>query len=395
MSKANIRAIYISDKEQAKREIELIKADLHGIKLMAPKAVHRVLKLEAVPVKVANIIKQEALSKGAEAAVARGTVDHSIAFTDVLLMGTEKQLRQICNKLRIQPFGLAKIAEEVLGTLDNLNKREKAFLKCRKYSLELGHRTLIMGILNVTPDSFSDGGKYNLLDQAVLRAEEMIAQGADIIDVGAESTRPKATPVSLDQELERVLPVVRELAKRVEAPISVDTYKAEVARRALEMGAHMINDVWGAQREPEIAKVASEYQVPLVVMHNQAGTEYKDLMGDITRFLNQSISICLEGGMEASQIILDPGIGFGKTYEQNLEVMNQLEQLKTFGKPILLGTSRKSIIGNTLQLPADQRVEGTAATIAYGITKGADIVRVHDITEMKRVVKMTDAMVRR
>lgn len=395
-NKSNARVIYINNREEAYREIVTIGADEQGAKLMAAKAVQRVLKLKDIPVKSANIIKQEMLSKGGEAAVNRGTIDYSVATTDIILMGTERQLQLLCNKLKAQPFGLKRVAADIIETLGNITKyNDKHIITCGNLKLELGYRTLIMGILNITPDSFSDGGKYNQVDKAVARAEQMIAEGADIIDVGAESTRPNSDPVEEERELERILPIVSALSKKVSVPISVDTYKSEVARQALEAGAHIINDIWGAKREPAIAQVAAEYDAPLIVMHNQHGTDYQDLMGDICQSLRESIAICREAGVSEDKIIIDPGIGFGKDYAQNLAVMTEMEQLGSLGKPLLLGTSRKSLIGNTLNLPVAERVEGTAATVAIGIAKGADIVRVHDVKEMVRVAEMTDAMVRR
>lgn len=221
----------------------------------------------------------------------------------------------------------------------------------------------------------------------------MIADGADIIDVGGESTRPGHQEISVEEELERVIPVIRALAKEIKVPISVDTYKAEVAQQAIEAGAHIINDVWGFKKDPNMAKVVAEYQVPVILMHNRMNMEYDSLMDDIIADLRESIQIAITAGVKADQIILDPGIGFAKTYQDNLQVMNRLDEIVALGYPVLLGTSRKSIIGNTLHLPVDERLEGTAATVAMGIVKGCKIMRVHDVKEMKRVCKMMDAMI--
>ncbi|WP_281170176.1 dihydropteroate synthase [Carboxydothermus ferrireducens] len=251
-----------------------------------------------------------------------------------------------------------------------------------------------MGILNVTPDSFSDGGQYNDIEAAVKRARQMVAEGADIIDVGGESTRPGAEYVPPEEELRRVLPVVEALVREMNVPISVDTYKAEVAEKALEAGAHIINDVWGLQKDPRMAEVAARYGAPVVVMHNKTEAEYDDLMAEVIAFLKESIKIGVKAGIPREKIIIDPGIGFGKTLEHNLLLMKRLNELNSLGQPILLGTSRKSMIGKTLDLPVNERVEGTAATVTLGIAKGVDIVRVHDVKEMVRVAKMTDAMVR-
>lgn len=392
-----VRAIKIDDAAQAKREISAIGADESGVTLMVPKAVHRVIKVENVSAKAAVILKQEMLSKGGEAAVSRGVGDFSVERSDLLLMGTVKQFYRLITKLKAQPFGLKKLAEQLSQVLMNLDSRvTRTGLNCRGYNLPLGKRTLIMGILNITPDSFSDGGKFFDFDIAVRHAQEMVELGADIIDIGGESTRPSHKPITLAEELDRVIPVLQKLIKELDVPISIDTYKAEVARQALIEGAHMVNDIWGFTAEPELADVVAQYpDVPVVLMHNKDGIQYRSMMDEILEFLKASAQRGLEAGITKENIILDPGIGFGKDTDQNLEVMHRLWEFKTLGYPILLGTSRKSMIGNTLDLPVTDRLEGTAATVAFGIAQGIDIVRVHDIKEMGRVVRMTDAMVRR
>lgn len=261
---------------------------------------------------------------------------------------------------------------------------------------EMNKRTLVMGIINATPDSFSDGGKYNDCEAAVQRARQLVADGADIIDIGGESTRPNAVPVGLEEELERVIPVVRAVARAVDVPISIDTYKAEVAKQALEAGASIINDVWGAKKDACMAEVARDYDVPIILMHNRETAEYKHLISDMIADLKESISICLNAGVKEENIILDPGIGIGfaKTYEQNLEVMRHLDAFVALGYPVLIGTSRKSMIGQALNLPVDERMEGTGATVCYGMMKGCNIVRVHDVKEIKRMVQMMDVLIR-
>ncbi|WP_418792502.1 dihydropteroate synthase [Phosphitispora sp. TUW77] len=391
-----MRAIKIDCIEKAKRELSLIGADVSGVNIMSAKAIHRVIRVENVPIKAAIMLKQEMLSKGGEAAVSWGVGNLSVDATDVLLMGTAKQFNELNKKLKAQPFGLSKLADVLRGTLNNLEGNKCKGLICRGHCLPLGERTIIMGILNITPDSFSDGGSFFDLDTAVEHAREMVELGADIIDIGGESTRPKAEPVPLDVELERVIPLVKRLVQGIDVPVSVDTYKAEVARQALEEGAHIINDVWGLRADPDMAGVVARYEdVPLILMHNQKGAEYGIMMDDILGALLESIDMAIRAGVREENIVVDPGIGFGKNTDQNLEVMNRLWEFKTLGYPVLLGTSRKSMIGNILNLPVTERVEGTAATVAFGIAQGVDIVRVHDIKEMARVVKMTDAMVRR
>ncbi|MEB1805996.1 MAG: dihydropteroate synthase [Bacillaceae bacterium] len=252
--------------------------------------------------------------------------------------------------------------------------------------------TTVMGILNATPDSFSDGGLFNEIETAVRHAKEMVSQGAKIIDIGGESTRPGAEKVEQNEELKRVIPIISAIAKEVDVPISIDTYKSEVAKQAIEAGASIINDVWGAKADPKMAGVAAAYDVPIILMHNRTNKNYVNLLEDMKRDLQESIDICHEAGVRDDQIILDPGIGFAKTYEHNLEVMRKLDEIVDLGYPVLLGTSRKSFIAKALDLPVDERVEGTGATVCLGIAKGCQIVRVHDVLEMSRMAKMMDAM---
>lgn len=394
MDKANIRAVNLNNKKEARELLRCVGADPGGLAAMSPKAVHRALVLERIPVKAAHILKQEMLSRGGDAAVNRGVVAGTVTETDVVLLGTLRQFELLIQKLKKQPFGLANLADEIQQVLSFLEHRPGNILKCGRHQLVLGERTLVMGIVNITPDSFSDGGRYIDPGYAEEHALRLVAEGADIIDLGAESTRPGFTQVDAREEWQRLQPVLERLAGKLPVPISVDTYKAETARKALDNGAEMINDIWGLKADPELAKVAAAFRVPLVVMHNQEGTEYRDLLGDIIRSLRESVALAEQAGVPGDQVIIDPGIGFGKTTAQNLEVMRRLREFASLGKPILLGTSRKSMIGNTLGLPVDQRLEGTAATVALGIAGGVDIARVHDVKEMVRVVKMTDAIVR-
>jgi dihydropteroate synthase len=287
-------------------------------------------------------------------------------------------------------------------------------LQVGSFTFEWGSRTYVMGILNVTPDSFSGDGiiaKGDVIEQAVNQARDFLANGADILDVGGESTRPGSAPVNAEDEMERVIPVIDALRKNFpEALISIDTYKAKVAEEAIHAGANIVNDVWGFRADSEIASVAAKYKTPVILMHNRSnpasvevreklggtylGAEYDDLLEDVKRELLASVDIARKAGVDEKFILLDPGIGFGKKREHNLELINRLDEIRSMGFPVLLGTSRKSFIGFTLDLPPEQRVEGTAATVAVGITRGADIIRVHDVKEMARVAKMTDAIVR-
>lgn len=386
--------LVVAHRSEIVEEFNKIGVDLAGSAIMAPKAMHRLIKIYDLAPRQANIIKQEMLGLGADAATSRGTVDCSVEKTDVLLMGTEKQYMEVIKKLRMQPFRLADLAGQLEELINNLKGRPPRELICRDKKLTLGERTLVMGILNVTPDSFSDGGRYNRIDTAIARARCMVDEGADIIDLGGESTRPGYTPVNGEEELDRVMPVLEVLVRELNVPISVDTTKALVARRALEVGAHLINDQWALQADSDMAPVLAEYQVPVVLMHNRQNTAYRDLMGDLVQFFQESITIAEQACIARGNIIIDPGIGLGKTSEQNLEVLRRLRELDCLGLPVLLGTSRKAIIGKVLGLPLDQRVEGTAATVALGIASGTDIIRVHDVKEMVRVARMTDAVVR-
>jgi dihydropteroate synthase len=287
-------------------------------------------------------------------------------------------------------------------------------LQIGNHAFKWGSKTYVMGILNITPDSFSGDGiltKNDTVQAAVEQARAFLSDGAEILDVGGESTRPGSEPVNAEEETERVIPVIEAIVNEFpDAIISIDTYKARVAEASFRSGANILNDVWGLRADPELASVAAAFRVPVILMHNRSnpasvevraqlgnaylGSTYENLMEDVKRELLYSVDLAVKAGIEESHIILDPGIGFGKTREHNLELINRLEEVRALGFPVLLGPSRKSFIGFTLDLPADQRVEGTAATVAVGITRGADIIRVHDVKEMTRVAKMSDAIVR-
>ncbi|MEW6401593.1 MAG: dihydropteroate synthase [Chloroflexota bacterium] len=295
-------------------------------------------------------------------------------------------------------------------------------LQVGNFTFDWGSRTYVMGILNITPDSFSGDGLLSPSpagkgargegDRILAQAKEFIDAGAHILDVGGESTRPGSAPVSADEEMERVIPVIQALKKDFpDSLISIDTYKASVAEEAFKAGAQILNDVWALRADPDLANAAAKHNVPVILMHNRSnpasvevreklgnayiGSEYQNLIEDVKRELMDSVSIAQAAGIPDERIILDPGIGFGKTVTHNLDLINRLDEIRALGYPVLLGPSRKSFIGFTLDLPPDQRVEGTAATISIGIARGADIVRVHDVVQIARVAKMTDALVRR
>jgi len=265
-------------------------------------------------------------------------------------------------------------------------------IACGPYTLDFEQKTMVMGILNVNPDSFSDGGKFNKVETALNHARQMVEDGADIIDIGGESTRPGYTEISIEEELERVIPIIERLTGEVDVPLSIDTYKGEVARQALQAGAHIINDIWGAKRDPKMASVAAEFQAPIILMHNRDNLNYSSFLEEVVADLQDSIEIVKAAGVPFDNIILDPGIGFAKDLNRNIEMMRGLDKLVNMGYPVLLATSRKSLIGNVLNLPVTERVEGTGATICYGIQKGCHIIRVHDVKEMTRMARMMDAL---
>ncbi|MDY0383538.1 dihydropteroate synthase [Trichlorobacter sp.] len=394
-----IRPLILRSTAEARRELERIGVDPAGIARMLP-------KLEPLPILVpglrpaaANILKQELLSLGGDAAVARGTVACSIDRTDVLLIGTRKQLSGLCAKLAQQPFGLAALAEQVRQLLATLATPRPTWRLARR-ELPL-QRPLIMGILNVTPDSFSDGGRFSTVETAVAHALQMVEQGADIIDIGAESTRPGAPLVAPDEELRRLLPVLEALAGRIAVPISIDTWKAPVAEAALKAGAEIINDISGLTFDPALAQVAANHRAGLVLMHTrgtpatmQQDTGYQDLLGEIADFLQASLQAALTAGCSPEQLVLDPGIGFGKDTTGNLEILRRLPELASLGCPLLVGSSRKRFIGTVLEREKpEDRLFGTAATVALAVAHGARILRVHDVQAMRDVVDMTHSII--
>lgn len=351
------------------------------------------IKLCHVPPGIAPHIEQAGAALGI--AVARAQPQGSP--DDLLLAGTEKALTGLSEQLKHTNGETAESGALILELLSRMRHKHQGILQLGRHRLPLGKRTLIMGILNVTPDSFTDGGRYNNLAAAVARARQMAEEGADIIDIGGESTRPGYRGISEAEEITRVMPVIEALKSdpAFSAPLSIDTHKSTVALKALQAGVEMVNDVWGLKADPRLGEITASFGAPICLMHNRSSTDYRDLVSEVIFELQESIDLARAAGIPGDRIIIDPGIGFGKNLDQNLAVMHRLADFRGLGYPLLLGTSRKSMIGKTLQLPPMERIEGTAATVAYGIAAGADIVRVHDVKEMRRVVLMTDAMVRR
>ena len=397
MSRFPARVLHIATPADAERELHLIKVDSGGIAMMSAKMLTRCVKLTDLQCRQANILKQEMLALGGDAAVARGTVACSIEKTDVILIGTDKQLHTLCSKLAPQPFGLPALAAELKQILSHTTQRLKFWrIGQRDLSLE---RPLIMGILNVTPDSFSDGNLYSDPQRAIDRALEMAAEGADIIDIGGESTRPGAAPVSTEDELKRLIPVIAGLAGKTSCPISVDTWKSHVAQAAIDSGAAIINDISGFNFDPRMASVAARTGTGVILMHTRGTPQsmqhdivYTDLIGEIIHSLQQSLAMADEAGIERERIAIDPGIGFGKLAVHNLEILRRLREFTCIGLPLLAGTSRKAFIGKVLNRETGQRTYGTAATVALAVNNGADILRVHDVREMRDTADMAQAI---
>ncbi|HVN67092.1 MAG TPA: dihydropteroate synthase, partial [Candidatus Sulfotelmatobacter sp.] len=371
------RVIGLPDLTAAREEMLAIGCDRPGAAIMGPKAVQRALKITGIKPVAANILKQEILSYGGDAATAYGAIDHSVKQTDIILFGSLKQLALLTKKLARHQFGLPGLARQIDRALRD-HEATPGPMKIGPKVFTFGRRTYLMGILNVTPDSFSDGGEYFNTAAAIARGRELIAAGADIIDIGGESTRPGARPVPAALEIRRVVPVIRELAGNKKTVISIDTQKAAVAAAALNAGADLVNDVSGLRADKKMAKLLARRRAPVCLMHMkgeprtmQKNPTYSDLMGEIIGRLAESIAIANNAGILLEKILIDPGFGFGKTVEHNLEILRRLRELKTLARPIVIGTSRKSTIGRVLGLPAGERVEGTAATVALAIAGGA------------------------
>ncbi len=394
-----MRIVDIRNREEAVEILKRIDVDPYGIGAMAPKAVNINILLKEQPCKIANILKQEMLSLGGDAAVARGSVACSVKTTDVLIMGTIKQIITLAGKISKQPFGLSLIAHDILETIKNTGL-ERFVWKTSRRKIILGEQTRIMGILNVTPDSFSDGGIFFTTEKAVERGVQMAEEGADMIDIGGESTRPGSDSVPVHVELKRVIPVIKTLVKKVKIPLSIDTKKARVAQEAVDAGAEIINDISALNADKKMAWTAAQTKAALVLMHmrgNPANMQkghlgYDDLMGEITDYLRVSMQKAMKAGVEKDSVAVDPGIGFGKTFSDNHRIIRNLAELKTLGMPILIGTSRKSFIGQITGDAPSERIEGTAASVVAAILKGCHVIRVHDVAVMKKVAAVTDAI---
>ena len=395
------RVLALSSPQEIAAEMARLGAHRDGVAIMGPKARLRLVELDAVPLWAANILKQEMLAAGGDAAVSQRAVLGGPGGTDCLLIGTLAQYHRLCDKLDAQPLGLAQAGAEIKRALSAFDSPLVVDLRCGEHSVRLGERTLVMGVINATLDSFSGDGLAGNLQAMVERGEQMAADGADLLDIGGESTRPGSEPTSAATEMARVLPIIEDLRKRVRIPISIDTYKAEVARAALEAGASVVNDISGLRADAGMAPLAAARAVPVIVMHirgtprtMQENPHYADLMGEIAQYLRESVDIAAGAGVPRDQVVIDPGFGFGKTAQHNLEIVRRLRELKSLGQAVLLGPSRKSTIGKVLDLPPQERLEGTLAVLALAVANGADLVRVHDVRAAVRAVRTADAVVR-
>ena len=397
----SLRRLLWTSAPEAADILKRMDVDPYGIEAMLPKMVNMNIHIQGLPCKVANIIKQEMLAIGGDAAVARGAVACSIEKTDLILIGTLKQIRRFIEKISFQPFGLKLLAESLDTLLDNL-LAEHWTLKTSRRKMILGDRTRIMGILNVTPDSFSDGGRIDSPEKAVECAFQLVEDGADILDIGGESTRPGAQPVSLEEELRRTIPVIQGLSGKINIPISIDTTKAVIAREAVAAGAEIINDISAMRFDELMPAVIASSGAAVVFMHmrgvpqtmQKGDLHYALLQGEMIDFFRERLNTALLAGILPEQVIIDPGIGFGKTRSDNLKLLKYLPEFNVLGRPILTGPSRKSFLGQEGRGWAVDRLEETAAAVTAAIMNGSQVVRVHDVKAMKRVVAVADAIVR-
>ena len=397
----SLRCLDLTGPAEALDALKRVGVDPYGLEAMLPKMSGLNLLLEGVPCKVANIIKQEMLSIGGDAAVCRGAVACSVPKTDVILIGTEKQIGRFTAKVGVQPFGLQDLAGAIECLMAN-KVRETFLLKTSRREFVLGERPWIMGILNVTPDSFSDGGRHNTVDAAVARGLQMVAEGADIIDIGGESSRPGAEPVSPAEEKARVVPVIKKLALKVKVPISIDTTKAVVAREAVAHGAEIINDISALRFDRGMPEAVAATGAAVVLMHMRGTPKdmqkgkivYRSVVGDVLAFLRERVAFALDCGIEVERIMVDPGIGFGKTPGDNLKLLKHLPELQVLGLPVLTGVSRKAFIGGITGGEPSERADGTAAAVAVAVMKGCHVLRVHDVAMMKKVATVTRAILK-
>lgn len=388
------------EEDSIEKILEALNVHPVGILLMKDKMILRLVQVDEIDNRGANILKQEMLSLGGDCALPHDAYDLISGKSKCIIIGNLSQYKKLIPKLKLQPFGLKDLANKLEKILFP-NKVTKTKIGNRIF--EWGKNTYIMGIVNLTPDSFSGDGIYGdrFIDNALNYATLLVEWGADIIDIGGESTRPNSEDVSVKEERRRVIPVLKRMVKELDVPISVDTSKPEIAEEALHIGASIINDVWGLRRSEKMGELVKKYNVPVVIMHSIDGkggkppnNYYKDLVLDILEFFYERVNYALSLGIKRENIILDPGIGFGKGLKENIEIIKNINVFKSLGYPVLIGVSRKSFIGEILDLPTIERVEGTISSVCASIERGVDIVRVHDVKEIKRAVKVYDKIIR-
>lgn len=399
--KFKIRALNIKTRQEGLKEFEKIGATAAGSRIMVDKIFQISLKVRGINPLAANILKQEMLARGGDVVTSRDSLMKTGSKADVIIQGTIKSVRSLISKIKQQPFGLEALSKDLKCFIDNLDKnkkREKLIIGKKEFNLDKD--ILVMGILNVTPDSFYDGGYYFEKDKACRRAETIVKEGAHIIDIGGMSTRPGSLPVSFEEEVGRIIPVIEYISKNYDILVSADTYRSEVARRAIDVGAHIINDISGLSMDSNMAKVIAEGDVSVVIMHikgtpenMQKNPEYENVIDEIYDYLEDRTNMAINSGVSPGKIIIDAGIGFGKTLEHNLEILNKVYEFRMMGYPLLTGASRKSFIGNILDLPAEERLEGSLAAAVCSVINGVNILRVHDVAETIRAVKIAKRII--
>jgi len=395
-----IRKLDIKNRTEGMSEFEKIGSTVAGQKIMVEKLFPVAIKVRGLKVAAINILKQEMLARGGDVVTSRDSLLDTKGTTDVIIEGHRKSFKSLIPKLRMQPFGLADLADELeVFFKDHKNNSNKKSFRIGKKKFDLVSDTLVMGIINVTPDSFYDGGKYDHKDQAVKRVSEMVADGADIIDIGGLSSRPGSKPVSLEDEIKRAIPVVESVSKNFDTLISIDTYRSEVALEAISAGAHMVNDISAFNMDKNMAAVVADKGVSVTLMHMQGKPEsmqenpqYENVIDEIYEYLDGKASTAIDAGVSPDKIILDPGIGFGKTLDHNLSILNKISEFRSMGYPIMMGASRKAFIGTILDLPAEDRLEGSLAAAVWSVINGVNILRVHDVAETVRSVKIARAI---
>jgi len=394
--KYKIRALNIKNRAEGMSEFEKIGSTPAGQKIMVGKLFPLAIKVKGLKVLAINILKQEMLARGGDVVTSRDTLLETKGTTDVIIEGKKKSFEGLILKLRMQPFGLKYLADELEVFLkDYKNNRNKKSFRIGKKKFDLISDTLVMGIINVTPDSFYDGGKYNHKDQAVKRISEMVADGADIIDIGGLSSRPGSKPVGLEEELERTIPVVESASNNFDTLISIDTYRSKIALEAISAGAHIVNDISAFTMDKNMAGMVADKGASVTLMHMQGKPEnmqenpqYENVIDEVYEYLDGKASAAIDAGISPDKIVLDPGLGFGKTLDHNLSILNKISEFRSMGYPIMIGASRKSFIGAVLDLPVEDRLEGSLAAAVWSVINGVNILRVHDVAETVRSVKI-------